>query len=139
MQYLLDIFKKHPRSQIIKDYTETIIYRTSPRTHSSRSSTKSSASIFLNFLSWLRSLDLYCSTVWLSTPSRTSMDFIYVCMFFKAYFIFTTGEVSVIVPECSFVFAYDYREKYLNLFQFLADQPIVLVHFLHGCTQVVEM
>ncbi len=64
-----------------------------------------SASIFLSFLSWFLSLDLYWRTVWLSTPKRTSIDFIYVCMFFKAYLILTTGEVSVIAPECSLAFA----------------------------------
>jgi len=30
-----------------------------------------------------------------------------VCIFLSAYLILTTGDVSVIVPECSFVLAYN--------------------------------
>lgn len=95
--------------------------------------------MFLSFLSWFLSFDLYCSTVWLSTPRRTSIDFIYVCMFLRASFIFTTGDVSVIVPECSFAFAYLLFYFYLDLLKFLTYKSVILVHLFHSCTKVVKM
>lgn len=56
------------------------------------------------FLSWLRYLVLYCRMVWLSTPILTSIDFISVIMVVSDSLILTTGELSVIEPECSLVF-----------------------------------
>lgn len=67
------------------------------------------------------------------------MDFISVCIFFRASFIFTTGEVSVMVPECSFVLAYDKNSLYLDLLKLLADQFVILVHLFHSSAEIVEV
>jgi hypothetical protein len=76
------------------------------RNYHSKSYKSSASTIFCAFLSTFRSLVLYCSIVWLRTPIRTSIDFISATIFISAYLIFTTGELSVIVPECSLVFAF---------------------------------
>lgn len=107
--------------------------------HSSRSSTKSSASTLRSFLSWFLYFDLYCKTVWFKTPNLTSIDLIYVCIFLRASLIFTTGEVSVIVPECSLVLAWNKESFYLDLLQLLADKFIIFVHLLHGSAEIIEV
>ena len=58
----------------------------------------------LFFRSVFFSLDLYCRMVCPRTPMRTSMLFISARIVLQASFILTTGEESVIVPECQFVF-----------------------------------
>lgn len=57
------------------------------------------------FLSPDFSLVLYWRMVWLRTPIRTSIDFISAKILMRDSLILTTGELSVIVPECSLVFA----------------------------------
>lgn len=49
---------------------------------------------------------LYCKIVWLRTPILTSIDFISANIFIRDSLIFTTGELSVIEPECSVVLAF---------------------------------
>lgn len=61
------------------------------------------------FFMALRSPDfylvLYCKIVWLRTPILTSIDFISAKILIRDSLILTTGELSVIEPECSDVLA----------------------------------
>lgn len=61
---------------------------------------------FMAFLSPDFYLVLYWRIVWLKTPILTSIDFISAMILINDSLILTTGELSVILPECSLVLAY---------------------------------